>query len=109
VRVTVDETDGTVVFLHRIAEGAADRSYGIHVAKLAGLPDRVLARAREVLAELERERTVEPLESSEPEQLPLFAPAEPHPLEEALRSLEVESLTPLEALNRLRGGAARGA
>src|SRR4029450_4587879 len=51
----------------------------------AGLPERVLARAREVLAELERERTVEHLESSEPEQLPLFAPAAPHPLGEALR------------------------
>ena len=100
VRVTVDETGGTVVFTHRVAEGAADRSYGIHVARLAGLPERVIARAMEVLAELERERTVERLEAPEgvPE-LPLFAAPTSHPLTEALRGLEPERLTPIEALN----------
>src|SRR6185503_15720225 len=64
VQVTVKEWGDQVIFLHRIGEGAADRSYGIHVAQLAGLPASVLARARAVLAELEAERTVEHLEAS---------------------------------------------
>ncbi len=110
IHVTVDESAGTVVFLHGIAEGPADRSYGIHVARLAGLPESVLARAREVLAELESERTVEHLEPPAGRrgrrapvataQLPLFGTA-PHPVVEALRALELERLTPLEALNRI--------
>ena len=110
IHVTVDESHGTVVFLHGVAEGPADRSYGIHVAKLAGLPESVLARAREVLAELESERTVDRLEppagrrgrrpAVATAQLPLFA-AEPHPVLEALRALDLERLTPLEALNRI--------
>jgi len=108
VHVTVKEWGDGVVFLHRIAEGAADRSYGIHVAQLAGLPAPVLARAREVLHELEAERTVEHLRArgaSNPKpapetSLPLFANA-PHPVEEALKQVNVEGLTPLEALNLL--------
>ena len=116
VQVTVKEWGDGVVFLHRIAEGAADRSYGIHVARLAGLPASVLERAREVLRELENERTVEHLHGGgaargpDPRagdvpapasgQIPLFAPGS-HPVEEALRALEIDSLTPLEALNRL--------
>jgi len=110
IHVTVDESAGTVVFLHGIAEGPADRSYGIHVARLAGLPESVLARAREVLAELESERTVEHLEPPAGRrgrrapvataQLPRFGTA-PHPVVEALRALELERLTPLEALNRI--------
>lgn len=110
IQVTVEDSGGSVVFLHGIAEGAADRSYGIHVAQLAGLPEAVLARAREVLAELESERTVERLEPpgrrrprvARPptNQLPLFA-TEPHPVLEELRRLEIEKLSPLEALNRI--------
>ena len=110
IHVTVDESGGAVVFLHAIAEGAADRSYGIHVARLAGLPESVLARAREVLGELESERTVEHLDPPgrrrtrppkvDVNQLPLFG-AEAHPVLEALRRLELEKLTPLEALNRI--------
>ena len=109
VHVTVREWGDGVVFLHRIAEGAADRSYGIHVAKLAGLPAAVIERAEQVLAELESERTVEHLEhprargraaSAEAAgQLPLFAPT--HPVVEALAALNVEELTPLEALQLL--------
>jgi DNA mismatch repair protein MutS len=97
-----------VVFLHRIAEGAADRSYGIHVARLAGLPEPVLERAAEVLHELESERTVEHLRPArgrprraDPAQIALFAPPAPHPVVEALRALDLETLTPLEALNRI--------
>jgi DNA mismatch repair protein MutS len=109
VHVAAREWGGSVVFLHRIAEGAADRSYGIHVARLAGLPERLLARAEEVLHELESERTVEHLEPARgaggarrvpTPQLPLFA-SEAHPVVRALRELDLETLTPLEALNRI--------
>jgi len=115
VHVTVKERGDQVVFLHRIAEGAADRSYGIHVAQLAGLPPPLLERAREVLAELERSRTAEhlgardgpPRDGGAPApgrgvsaELPLFSVAD-HPLLEALRALDPERLTPLEALSRL--------
>ena len=112
VHVTVEESGGSVVFLHTVAEGAADRSYGIHVAQLAGLPAAVIERAKEVLSELESERTVEHLEppgrrrarAPRPAtpQLPLFG-ATPHPVIEELRRLELEALTPLEALNRIAG------
>jgi len=109
VHVAAREWGGSVVFLHRIAEGAADRSYGIHVARLAGLPERVLARAEEVLHELESERTVEHLEPARggararraaTPQLPLFG-GDAHPVVRALRELDLETLTPLEALNRI--------
>ncbi len=108
VHVLVREWEDQVVFLHRIVDGAADRSYGIHVAQLAGLPAPVLARAREVLAELERERVAMTVEHGDTaagggapaaDQLGLFA-AE-HPLLEALRELDPDALTPLEALTRL--------
>ena len=86
--------------------GGADRSYGIHVARLAGLPERVLARAAEVLHELESERTVEHLTARRgrsrtrvsEHQLGLFAPG-PHPLAERLAALDLDQLAPLEALN----------
>ena len=104
VQATVREWGEGVVFLHRIAEGAADRSYGIHVAQLAGLPPTVLARAGEVLAELEAERAVEHLEprrakptataSAPPAAHPLNAP-----LAARLQALTLETLTPLDALN----------
>ncbi|HET9327684.1 MAG TPA: DNA mismatch repair protein MutS [Candidatus Eisenbacteria bacterium] len=106
VHVVVQEWGDGVVFLHRIADGAADRSYGIHVAQLAGLPDSVIDRARTVLAELERERTVEHLgrkgrgravSAEAAGQLPLFGTA-PHPVVEALRSADLDATTPLEAL-----------
>ena len=108
VHVTVKEWGDEVVFLHRIAEGPADRSYGIHVARLAGLPEAVLARAAEVLHELESERTADHLAAgSEPAtaspaaaQLPLFGAVE-HPVTGELRAIEPERMTPIEALTRL--------
>ncbi len=84
-----------VVFLHKIADGPADRSYGIHVAELAGLPSKVIARAREVLDELERGRR--PARDEEP-LLPLF---QEHPVLDELKMLAPESMTPLEALQKL--------
>jgi DNA mismatch repair protein MutS len=103
--VSVRETGDTVVFLHRLEPGGTDRSYGIHVAQLAGLPHGVVGRAREILATLEGEHRMVPGAppplSRDPGQLPLFADNKPDPMMEELKSLDVNALTPLEALNRL--------
>ncbi|HET9295203.1 MAG TPA: hypothetical protein VFO06_12980, partial [Gemmatimonadales bacterium] len=108
LNVAVRETGSTVVFLHRLEAGGTDRSYGIHVAQLAGLPDRVVNRAREVLGTLEGDhRVVEgaPPGPADPTQLGFFgeapAPQPPHPALEELRALDVDAMTPLEALVRL--------
>jgi len=106
--VSVKETGGSVVFLRRVEPGAADRSYGIEVAKLAGLPNEVVVRAREVLAEHESsERRLSehltPGSSAEPErptQLTIFTPLS-QPVLEKLREVDLNRLTPLEALNLL--------
>jgi DNA mismatch repair protein MutS len=96
-RVEVLEDGETVRFLHRVVPGGADRSYGIHVAALAGLPSGVIARARQVLAELERQRPLEPAEL----QLGLPIELAPDPLRKELEDLEPDSLSPLEALQKL--------
>ncbi len=103
--VSVKETGGGIVFLRKVEPGAADRSYGIEVAKLAGLPNEVLVRAREVLAEhesAEREVTghLSPGTTSPPTQLTIFTPIS-QPVLEKLRELDLNRLTPLEALNLL--------
>lgn len=100
-RVAVQERDGDVVFLRKILPGGADRSYGIHVAKLAGLPTPVIARAQEVLEQLEqpdRERECRRVvvESPTCSVLP-----QPHPLIDEVRQIDLFSMTPLDALNRL--------
>jgi DNA mismatch repair protein MutS len=99
--VAVIEEAGRVIFLHKIVPGGVDKSYGIHVAQLAGLPKAVLHRAREVLEELETNSSqARPLKKSEKEeQIPLFG--EKSELEKALNNIDVNSLTPLEALNKL--------
>jgi DNA mismatch repair protein MutS len=104
--VAVREAGDTVVFLHRLEPGGTDRSYGIHVGQLAGLPSQVVARAREILGTLEGEHRMvpgpPPSASRDPGQLPLFSdPQRPDPMVEELKSLDVNTLTPLEALNRL--------
>jgi DNA mismatch repair protein MutS len=104
--VAVREAGDTVVFLHRLEPGGTDRSYGIHVGQLAGLPSQVVARAREILGTLEGEHRMvpgpPPSVSRDPGQLPLFSdPRGPDPMVEELKSLDVNTLTPLEALNRL--------
>ena len=96
-RVEVLEEGERVRFLHRVVPGGADRSYGIHVAALAGLPPTVIARAQQVLAELERQRPLEPAEQQLG--LPLEAPADPVRAE--LRDLDLDHLSPLEALQKL--------
>ena len=102
--VAVRESGGTVVFLHRLEPGGTDRSYGIHVAELAGLPREVVTRANAVLKTLERDHRVVPggaAPDPDPGQLPLFVEAPPDPALVALRDLDLDSLTPLQALNAL--------
>jgi DNA mismatch repair protein MutS len=104
--VSVKETGGGVVFLRKVEPGAADRSYGIEVAKLAGLPYEVIQRAREVLAEHEEAeaRLTDELATGETytrsAQLTIFTPLS-QPVVEKLREVDLNHLTPLEALNLL--------
>ena len=96
-RVEVLEEGETVLFLHRVVPGGADRSYGIHVAAVAGLPSGVIARARQVLAELERQRPLEPPD----QQLGLPIEMATDPLRKELEEIEPDTLSPLEALQKL--------
>jgi len=96
-RVEVLEEGDAVRFLHRVVPGGADRSYGIHVAAVAGLPAGVIARARDVLADLERQRPLEPAEL----QLGLPIEIAPDALRLELEQIDPASLSPLEALQKL--------
>jgi DNA mismatch repair protein MutS len=107
MNVAVSEEEGRVVFLHKIVPGGADKSYGVHVAQLAGIPKPVVHRAEEILAELERkgderERRKAMREMPTPTvmQMTLFA-AEQHPLVEDLKKLAIDELTPIEAISKL--------
>ena len=102
--VAVREVGDEIVFLHRLEPGGADRSYGIHVGRLAGLPTPVVARAWQVLQLLEAGHHVARQPAPRPPdaaQLGLFGPVAPHPLLVELERLDVNALSPLEALNRL--------
>jgi DNA mismatch repair protein MutS len=107
--VAAREFKDDIVFLHKVIEGRSDRSYGIQVARLAGLPSSVVRRATDILRSLEQDelkRGGRPSLSGAPAaaqaQLGLFqAPAEPHPIVERVRHLDLERLTPLDALNLL--------
>ena len=108
--VAVSEEAGDVVFLYRIVPGGADRSYGVHVGGMAGLPKAVVQRAWELLAEHEtdaqrparRGAKKAPDPTSAGQQLPLLgAPPGPSAVEEALAALDIDSMTPLDALNKL--------
>ena len=110
LNVAVKEWDENVVFLHKIVDGAADKSYGIHVARLAGVPSEVNERAKQILGHLESEHLDERGRAKVASrskrrrgdlQLTLFAPYE-HPLLEVIRDTQVNSLTPLDALQRIR-------
>ena len=98
--VAVSEAEHKVVFLHKIIAGGADRSYGIHVAQLAGLPAPVIGRANEIMAELEKTsgRAVK-INPQAAQQAMLFP--ETSPLLDELKKLDVNSLSPIEALNKL--------
>jgi DNA mismatch repair protein MutS len=98
--VAVTEADATVVFLHKIIPGGSDRSYGIHVAQLAGLPHPVIQRATEIMAELEKSSgQAIRINPNAARQVALFP--ETNPLLEELKGLDVNSLSPIEALNKL--------
>jgi DNA mismatch repair protein MutS len=103
--VAVAEEQGRVVFLHRILPGGADRSYGIHVAQLAGLPRSVIVRAQEVLEELEASRgagrtpAASARRTESLAQLPLFGRDDG--LRKELTDLEINGMTPLEAMTKL--------
>lgn len=107
--VAVAEEGDEIVFLHRVAPGGADRSYGVHVAQLAGMPRPVVERARELLAQLEESGSNfklpannhhEPAPTNGPAQLSLFDVG-PHPALQAIQQMAVDELSPLEALTKL--------
>jgi DNA mismatch repair protein MutS len=107
--VAVRELGDDIIFLHHLQPGGADRSYGIEVGRLAGLPPSVVSRARQILRELEGAHTgggegLGRFGAGGPtrarDQLSLFAPAE-HPAVTRLRAISIDSLTPLQALNLL--------
>jgi DNA mismatch repair protein MutS len=96
----IKEWQGDVIFLHEVIPGCADKSYGIHVAALAGLPDRAVERAKQVLATLEEERKDAPAIPAAV--VPAVTSAlEPSPAEEALRTLSLDDLSPRQALDEL--------
>ena len=116
LNVAVKEWEGDVVFLHQIVHGAADKSYGIHVAQLAGVPAEVNERAKQILAELEGQHTGEKSAASQLRldstqqygptngrslQMTLFETAD-HPLLDTIRSTDLNSLTPLEVQQLVR-------
>jgi DNA mismatch repair protein MutS len=107
MNVAVTEEGGKVVFLRKIVPGGADRSYGIHVAQLAGIPRPVIHRAQEVLEELERKGDARARRKAMREmvmpaafQMTLFA-SEAHPVLEELKALAIDELTPIEAISKL--------
>jgi len=106
--VAVSEKDGQIIFLRKIIDKGVDRSYGIEVAKLAGLPSSVIKRANQILAELEKDRLQEEknLMGIQPDLFSVApaAPMEPsphRPLLEKLQKVDLNSMTPIEALNYL--------
>jgi len=108
--VAVHEQDGEIVFLHKIVEGSANKSYGIHVARLAGVPDQIIQRANQILSTLEKDHidatsgktTIppRPQKQSSHQQLSLFGNAT-HPVLDEIRDLNVDQMTPLAALEEL--------
>ena len=105
--IAVSEEGGKVVFLRKIVPGGADKSYGIHVAQLAGLPKAVVHRAEEVLTELEKNGDVKVVPRVQPrsrqktpqEQIPLFG--QKSPVTDEILKLDISSMTPLEAITKL--------
>ena len=103
----VKEWNDQIIFLHRIQPGRTDRSYGIHVARLAGLPKSTLKRAQAVLDTLVVNATEGPVISPQPrekpvDQLSLFNNTSAHPVIESMKALSLDSMSPLEAFDHLR-------
>ena len=105
LHVAVREWGDEIIFVHRIRPGRTDRSYGVHVAKLAGVPEAVTKRAREVLESLEVHHAspdASAVTAPASEQLALFTQPNPHPAVDELREVKLESITPTEAFDKLR-------
>jgi len=109
LNVAVREWQDEIVFLHKIVEGGTDRSYGIQVARLAGVPQALVDRAKQILRDLERDEDLAPRVAppavdtpSGPLQLGLFHERELTPVEKRLRDLDLDATTPLDALMALR-------
>jgi DNA mismatch repair protein MutS len=109
LNVAVKEWEEQVIFLHKIVPGSADKSYGIHVARLAGVPRSVNERAKQILAQLEQDhvgsngqsKLIKPKTKRRGDlQLTLFAPEE-HPLIDKIRQLDTNELSPMAALKLL--------
>ncbi|MBS0686322.1 DNA mismatch repair protein MutS [Streptococcus suis] len=104
VHVSTLEKDGQVTFLHKIAQGPADKSYGIHVAKIAGMPEELLQRADRILQTLENQAPTAPTHPApsvveEPSgQLDLFADTPSHPVLDELAKLDIYNMTPMEVM-----------
>ncbi|HEM3472409.1 DNA mismatch repair protein MutS [Streptococcus suis] len=107
VHVSTLEKDGQVTFLHKIAQGPADKSYGIHVAKIAGMPEELLERADRILQTLENQAPTAPANPApsvveEPSgQLDLFADTPSHPVLDELEKLDIYNMTPMEVMMRV--------
>jgi DNA mismatch repair protein MutS len=98
--VAVTESEGHVVFLHKIVPGGTDRSYGIHVGQLAGLPSPVISRASEILKELENSSGKAIRGNEAPSQQMALFP-ESNPLVGEIEDLDLNTISPLEALNKI--------
>ena len=108
--IAVKEWEDEIIFLRKIVEGGADKSYGIHVARLAGMPGEVIQRAKVILANLEAETldadgkpkfaTIKKVKEDKPKQMTLFNPPQNVVIEE-LKNLDTSKITPIEALNKL--------
>jgi DNA mismatch repair protein MutS len=108
LHVTVREWEDGIVFLHRIEAGRADRSYGIHVAKLAGLPREAVSRAEELLESLAVHSPATPASpppakaAAAARQMDLFTEYLPHPVVDELRKVNLDAMTPMQAFDLLR-------
>ncbi|HWR17984.1 MAG TPA: DNA mismatch repair protein MutS [Clostridia bacterium] len=103
-RISVKELGDNIIFLRKIVRGSADKSFGIQVARLAGLPEIILSRAKEILTKLESaDINHESIlgDDDPPQQLTLFGSAEPNDIMEELKSLSVDDITPMDALTKL--------
>ena len=100
LRVAVAEESGEVVFLHQIVPGGADRSYGVHVARLAGMPGAVVSRAWELLEELEKRPAAGDSDGYQL-QMPFGEQQVSNEALDELKALDIASMTPLEAINVL--------
>lgn len=103
-RISVKEVGDDVIFLRKVVRGGADKSFGIQVARLAGLPDPVIARAKTILSDLENadiNRGIRGEAPAEPQQITLFGSAEPDDIVQTLQCLDLNRLTPMDALSTL--------